>query len=119
MSILAAQDLQPPIQQVNLGVDALKQSFSWLFNSTAAGIPAPSSVAQYFWAVQDQLSNEYWSIKAYQLFDSLLAFPFWQFNDNNFGNVRLNAQNIVNSLPKEFYTFAAIDKPLSKISVDR
>jgi len=119
MSILTAQNLSPAIQQVDLRVDALKQSFSWLFNSTAAGVPMPSSAAQYFWSVQNQLSNEYWSIEAYQLFQSLLAFPFWHFNDNNYGNVRLDPQNIIGTLPKEFYTFAAVDKPMSKISVNK
>lgn len=119
MSMIAIQDLGPPIQQVNLNINALKQSFSWLFNSTAAGIPAPSSVAQYFWSAQTQLSNQYWSIEANQIFQSLLAFPFWHFNDNNFGNVKLDVNNIVEGLPSDFYTTASIDKPFSKISVNR
>ena len=119
MSIASIDSLTPPIQIVDLPASDLLHAFSWLFNSTASGIPAPSSVAQYFWSVQSQLSSEYWSMEAYQLFLSLLSFPFWHFNDNNFGNVRLKAQDIVQGLPEEFYTWASVDKPLQRIVVDR
>lgn len=112
------QDSSSPKQQVDLPIDALKQAYSWVLNATAAGIPGPSSLAQYFWSANDQLNNEYYSMEAYQHFQSLLAFPFWHFNDNNYGNVKLDSKNIIDSLPKAFYTTAAVDKPMSKISVD-
>lgn len=118
MSIIAIADLSDPMQQVNLDLPALMQAFTWLFNSTDAGIPIPSSVAQYFWSVQTQLTSEYWSMEAYQLFMSLLAFPFWHFNENQFGNVRLQAETIVDTLSPDFYTFASIDRPMSRIMVD-
>ena len=118
MSITAVREITTPHQLVEIDIDALKQSFTWLFNSTAANIPAPSSPAQFFWTAQSQLQDEYTSIAPYQLFQSLLAFPFWHFNDNNFGNVRLGSQNITTSLPEEFYTTAAVDKPMDKISVN-
>jgi hypothetical protein len=119
MSILSIQDLSPPLQQVDLPIEALKHALSWLFNSTASNVPAPSSIAQYFWSAQDQLNNGFWSTEAHRYFQSLLAFPFWHFNDNNYGNVRLEQMAMVDSLPTEFYTFAAVGKPMSKIAVDR
>jgi hypothetical protein len=118
MSIITATDFTEPHQLVDIDIDALKKSYSWLLNSTAANVPATSSIAQFFWTSADQLSHEYYSIECYQLFQSLLLFPFWLFHDNNFGNLRLEAQEIVDSLPEQFYTTATMDKPMSKISVD-
>lgn len=118
-SILAVDETDEPVQDTEVDVESLKLAFNWLFNFTAAGIPAPASIAQYFWTVQDQLDNEFWSIEPYQIFQSILAYPFWQFNPNNFGNVQLDAQEMVAGLPSDFYTTAAIGKPYQKIVVDR
>ncbi|EXJ61433.1 uncharacterized protein A1O5_11749 [Cladophialophora psammophila CBS 110553] len=118
-SILSIDEITDPMQDTDLDVEGLKNAFAWLFNFSAAGIPAPASIAQYFWTVQDQLESEYWSIEPYQTFHSILAFPFWLFNPNNFGNVQLEARNIVAGLPPEFYTNASIGAPYEKIVVDR
>ena len=119
LSILAIEDMDEPAKDVDLDVEGLKRVFAWLFNFSAAGIPAPSSIAQYFWTVPTQLENEYWSIEPYQVFQSLLAFPFWQFNPNNFGNVHLDTYNIVKGLPPDFYTTASIGEPYDTVLVDR
>jgi len=119
MSIISVNALQEPIQTLDLDVKGLKEAFAWLLDFDAAGIPAPASIAQYFWTSQDQLKSQYWSIEPYQNLYSLLAFPFWQFNPNNFGNVELDAQNMVAGLPPEFYTTASIGDPHDKIVVDQ
>ena len=116
--MISVENLSPPIQQIGLNVSALRQSFDWLFDSPAAGIPLTSSPAQYFFTAQAQIGNEFWLADAYRLFHSLLAFPFWHFNDNNYGNIRLQPETITPSLPAEFRTTATIGKPMSKISVD-
>ena len=118
-SILSIDQLAAPLQDTALDVEGLKEAFNWLLNFSAAGIPAPASIAEYFWSAQDQLESEYWSIEPYQIFQSVLAFPFWKFNPNNFGNVHLNAKNIVPGLPPDFYTIASIGNPYEKIVVDR
>ena len=117
--MLSVDSITDPVQDLDLDVEGLKEAFGWLFNFSAAGIPAPASIAQYFWSTQDQLNSQYWSIEPYQIFHSILAFPFWQFNPNNFGNVALNAQNITAGLPSEFYTTASIGAPCDRIVVDR
>ena len=118
-SVLSIDRMDAPVQDTTSDVEGLKEAFSWLFNFSAAGIPAPASIAEYFWSVQDQLENEYWSIEPYQIFQSILAFPFWQFNPNNFGNVNLNAQTITPGLPQDYYTTASIGNPFERIVVDR
>ena len=118
-SILSMDRLDEPLQDTSLDVEGLKEAFNWLFNFSAAGIPAPASIAEYFWTVPGQLQSEYWSIEPYQIFQSILAFPFWQFNPNNFGNVNLSPTDIVPGLPPDFYTIASIGNPYEKIVVNR
>jgi len=118
-SILAVRDLTPPIQQVSLQLDALKRSFSWLADATAADVPMSSSVAQYFWSSRDLLNSVHYSMEPYLLFQSLMAFPFWFFNDDNIGNIHLDRKQILESLPSEFHTLATIDKPMNRIAVNQ
>nr|KAK5437002.1 hypothetical protein LTR18_009367 [Exophiala xenobiotica] len=118
-SILSVDRLDVPVLDAAPDVEGLKEAFNWLFNFTAANIPAPSSIAEYFWAGQDQLESEYWSVEPYQIFQSILAYPFWLFNPNNFGNVNLHAKDIVPGLPADFYTTASIGNPYERIVVDR
>lgn len=119
-SIVAVQNLSAPIQQVDLDIKALKRSFTWLANATAAEIPFFSSVAQPFWTAEATLNDEHFSGESYRLFQSLLAFPFWCFNDDNIGNIDMvDAQKPLETLPEEHRTVAAVDKPMNKIAVDR
>jgi hypothetical protein len=53
-----------------------------------------------------------------QNFQSILAFPFWLFNANNYGNTALQVQQIIPVLPVEFYTEASIVAPYIKIKFD-
>jgi hypothetical protein len=118
-SVLSIDHLDAPVLDVAPDVGGLKEAFTWLFNFTAAGIPAPSSIAEYFWAGQDQLESEYWSVEPYQIFQSILAYPFWLFNPNNFGNINLDGKVIAPDLPADFYTTASIGNPYERIVVDR
>lgn len=106
---------------MNRGIDlsAYRASMGWLLDFNASGIPAPSSIAGVFWSSPDQLSSDYWSSELYHSFQSLLAFPFWQFNPNNFGNTHLNAKEIASDLPPEFYTTASITKPYTRIIINK
>lgn len=116
---MSVEYLSEPIQDLEIDVDALNQAFRWLLNFTAADVPAPSSIAEYFWAARDQLESDYYSVEPYQIFHSLLAYPLFFFNPNNYGNVQLTSQDMVYTLPREFYTTAAISNPYEKIAVDK
>lgn len=118
-SVISVQELDTAVQEMELDIENLKLSFSWLFNFSAANIPAPSAAAYYFWALGDQLSDEMWSIEPYRALQSLMAFPFWHFQENNYGNVRLQRNGITPGLSSEFYTTAAIGSPYLQIIVDR
>ena len=119
LSVLSVEEVDAPIQDMHIDIDGLMEAFAWLFNFSSAGIPAPSSIAEYFWTVRGQLESPYWSVEPYQIFQSILAFPFWQFNANNFGNTQLNAQDIVDGLPPDFYTTASVATRYDKIVVNR
>lgn len=108
-----------PLQEADIDIENLNLAFSWLFNFSAADIPSPSSIAYYFWAMQDQMSDEALSIEPYQVFKSILAFPFWHFQENNYGNIRLQETVETQGLAKDFYTTAAIGSPYTQIAVDR
>ena len=58
------------------------------------------------------------SVVLSQNFQSILTFPFWLFNANNYGNTALQAQQIIPMLPMEFYTEASIVAPYVKIKFD-
>ena len=89
-SILSIADPSPAIRDYSLDIDAYRSALRWLLNSTAAGIPAPSSIAQYFWSAPEQLTSDYWSASPRQAFQSIIAYPLWFFNENNAGNVYLH-----------------------------
>lgn len=94
---------------------AYRESLRWLLNYTAADLPPPSSIAQSFWGAKTQLQDPAtWGIQ-FQHFQSILVFPFWLFNANNWGNPQTHANTTVPNLPSEFYTKASIVEPYSKI----
>jgi hypothetical protein len=118
-SILSTKGTGLPFQDSEIDLGAYRESLRWLLNYTAAGIPAPSSIVEHFWSAQEQMSNDYCSAELYQAYQSILAFPLWQFNPNNFGNVELSARSIIGDLPTDFYTKASLAKPYVKIVVNR
>ncbi|EEP79552.1 predicted protein [Uncinocarpus reesii 1704] len=118
-SITSISNLGKPIRNPDIDLVGYKAALGWLLDYKAANIPATSSIAEHFWSTQAQLGNEYWSRELYQTFQSILAFPLWKFNPNNFGNTELSAQNITASLPPEFHTKASIASPYTRILVNR
>ena len=53
-----------------------------------------------------------------QCFRSLLAFPVWLFNANNYGNTRLGNKALNADLPGGFYKRAGVVRPLVKLKFD-
>lgn len=49
----------------------------------------------------------------------MLAFPLWWFQPNNYGNPDLKMRDMIDTLPKEFYTTARITRPYVKLTIDR
>ena len=118
-SILSVSQISPPAHIVDTNINAIRQALHWLLDYSSAGIPATTSIAQHFWSAQGQLENDLWSIEFYQVFQSILAFPFWHFNPNNYGNTQLTTNEIASNLPREFYTTAAIVSPNTQIRVNK
>lgn len=78
-----------------------------------------------FWGANDQLKDPYHYGILLQNFQSIIAFPIWLFNANNWGNINLHKMvNITPGvlpqvdLPPEFYTEAAVVTPYEKIKFD-
>lgn len=118
-SIVDVGDLTTPYQVMDIDVSAYRAVLDWLLNYTATDIPAPSSIVENFWISGDQLRSSSTHACLTQNFQSILAFPFWMFNANNYGNTALQVHDIVATLPPQFYTQASIVAPHSKISFDR
>ncbi|KAG4439159.1 hypothetical protein IFR05_005358 [Cadophora sp. M221] len=103
----------------SIDLPSYRLAMDWLLNFNASGTPAPSSIAGVFWSAPDQLGSRYWSSELYNVLKSLLVFPIWQFNPNNFGNTQLAAREIISGLPSEFYTTASVVKPYTRIVIDQ
>ncbi|KAI9158772.1 hypothetical protein HJFPF1_06770 [Paramyrothecium foliicola] len=119
-SIMSITETTPPVQvsSENVNLPAYRNSLRWLLNYTAADLPPPSSIAQSFWSSQKQLGDLSTQGLISQNFQSILAFPFWLFNSNNWGNTQLQENQTVSSLPSEFYTQAYVVAPYIKIKFD-
>ncbi|KAG6354845.1 hypothetical protein INS49_003926 [Diaporthe citri] len=110
-------DSTQPTPVLDLDLAAYRDSLRWLLNYTAADLPPTSSIAQSFWSAQKQLQDPAtWGIQ-FQNFQSILVFPFWLFNVNNWGNKETHANTTVPNLPPEFSTEASIVEPYSKFRV--
>ena len=107
--------LQPPVRHMELDISAYREALRYLLNYTAAGIPAPSSIAESFWSSTDQLqTNSTYGILS-QNFQSIIAFPFWFFNENNWGNTELKSNETIETLSPQFYTQASYVAPYTKL----
>lgn len=123
-SITEVSDLTDAIPVNGTDVIAYRSALGWLLNFTAAGIPPPSSIVASFWGADDQLNG---GPATYGLllqeFQSILAFPLWLFNANNFGNIELKKRTTSSAppetgLPAEFFTSASIVGPYLKLKFD-
>lgn len=119
-SIISVEDTSDPIPLTDADIDisAYRHALRWLLNYTAADIPPPSSIAQGFWSSADQLGDPSTYGIIAQNFQSILAFPFWLFNVNNWGNTNLSHDAISPDLPPEFYTRAEFVEPYTKLMFD-
>lgn len=103
---------------LTLELPAYRDALRWLLNYTDANLPPPSSIAQSFWSSQKQLTDpSTWGILA-QNFQSILVFPFWLFNANNWGNTEVQENFTISTLSPEFYTEASLVEPHVKLRVD-
>ena len=100
-------------------LSAYRSSLAWLLDYPHSGIPAPSSILEIFWSNQASLSDPFIDGVILQSFRSLLAFPIWLFNANNYGNTQVKGQVLNPDLPGEFYTKAGVVKPLVKLRFDK
>ncbi|KAH8891555.1 hypothetical protein GQ53DRAFT_648717 [Thozetella sp. PMI_491] len=105
---------------IDLSLPAYRASLRWLLNnSDAAAIPPPSSIGQSFWSSPDQLRNPSTQGMLTQNFQSILAFPFWLFNANNWANPLLvQNRSVQGAAPPQFYTLASVVEPHVKIRFD-
>ena len=115
LTILSIPRLTDPIPVQGLDAEQYRAVLAWLLDYEAAGIPAPSSLVENFWSAKDQLQNEFSDAILLQNFRSILAFPLWLFNANNYGNTGLEERVVQDDLPPEFYTKASIVAPITKI----
>ncbi|KAK7973193.1 hypothetical protein PG996_007421 [Apiospora saccharicola] len=116
---MGIEDITEAVSLPSIDLEAYKMSLDWLLNFTAANIPIPSSIAANFATANDKLLDMSTDGVLARNFQSILAFPFWFFNDNNWGNTALDFTAITPTLPPQFYTVAALVAPYSKIQFSR
>jgi len=117
-TIISVDDSTVAIPVLDLELPAYRDALRWLLNYTAADLPPPSSIAESFWSSQKLLADpSTWGILS-QNFQSLLVFPFWLFNSNNWGNTEVQENVTTSSLAPEFYTEASLVKPHVKLRID-
>ncbi|KAJ4386439.1 hypothetical protein N0V93_009335 [Gnomoniopsis smithogilvyi] len=118
-SILSVVDTSAPEPIIDVDVTAYRAALGWLLNYTSADIPGPSSIAQSFWSSNLRMQDPSTYGIIVQNFQSVLAFPFWLFNDNNWGNTALKSNQTVAGLPQQFYTQASIVAPYQAIEFNQ
>ncbi|KAK4443151.1 hypothetical protein QBC34DRAFT_311616 [Podospora aff. communis PSN243] len=121
LTILSLSNLSPPtlLPFNTSSLNAYRSALAWLLDYPQSGIPAPSSILEIFWSQQHNLHDPHADGVVLQNFRSLLAFPVWLFNANNYGNTEVKRDSVLNeNLPEEFYATAAVVKPLVKLKFD-
>lgn len=119
-SIVSIAQASDPTAVTTLDADlpSYRAALTWLLNYTAAAVPGPSSIAESFWSSNLQLGDPSTYGVVTQNFQSLLAFPTWLFNANNWGNTALKSNVTVPGMPAGFYTTAGVVKPVSTYDFD-
>lgn len=117
-SIVSIAQTAPPSAILDIDIVSYRAALTWLLNYTAAAVPAPSSIAESFWSSNLQLGDPSTYGIVVQNFQSLLAFPTWLFNANNWGNTALKSNVTVPGMPPEFYTTAEVVRPVSTYDFD-
>lgn len=117
-SILAVTEYGKADQISSTDVTSFRAGLAWFLDFNASATPPPSSFAEPFWSGQDLLQDAAASSELKKLLQSMLAFPLWYFQPNNYGNPDLQVKEMINSLPREFYTKAQITRPYTRITIN-
>ena len=120
LTITEASNLTSPLP-ISLSaseVVAYRSILAWLLDFSASNIPAPSSIIESFWSSHEQLKHSFSQGVILREFRSVLVFPLWIFNANNYGNPGLSDRVLSTSLPKEFYTTASVVRSYTKIKFE-
>jgi len=99
-------------------VKGYRAALSWLLDYAKAGIPAPSSIIEGFWSSREKLGDSTIDGILLQNLRSILTFPVWLFNANNWGNTGVQGGVLSPYVPPEFYKTASIVKPYVKLKFD-
>lgn len=118
-SISAVTQHGPAEQNSAIDVASFRDGLAWFLDFNASATPPPSSFAEPFWSAQEQMKDPSSSGELKRLLQSMLAFPLWYFQPNNYGNPDLQVKDMVDSLPEEFYTKAQITRPYLRMTIDR
>ncbi|KAF2729382.1 hypothetical protein EJ04DRAFT_475754 [Polyplosphaeria fusca] len=118
-SIMSAQQSHLSILNPNIDLEGYKAALDWILDFNATNLPPTSAIAEHFWNAQDQISSPYWSSELTRTFQSLLTFPLWFFNPNNYGNPDLEVRDVVQNLPPQHYVKASLTRPFTKIVLDK
>jgi hypothetical protein len=117
-SIISVTELGKATMNTEIDLDAYRSALQWLLDFGAAGIPPPTSIVEYFWSAPRQLTSAYWSMELRQAMQSIISFPMWVFNTNNYGNVALGSIVDNSVLPQEYHTTASLARPYTRIVVN-
>lgn len=118
-SITNVDAMTEPVPVTDIDLPAYRAALGWLLDFRAANVPATSSVAEMFWTDSDALRDPSYHAVLTQSFQGILVFPFWLFNANNYGNLALQAETVISTLPPEFYTEASIVAPYSVLKLNK
>ncbi|KAF2470127.1 uncharacterized protein BDR25DRAFT_152192, partial [Lindgomyces ingoldianus] len=118
-SIMSITDIGPAEQNLGIDIPTFRKSLAWFLDFNASATPPPSSIAEKFWNSQEQISNPYWSGELTRLLQSMLAYPLYFFQPNNYGNLDLKMTDMIDDLPAEFYTKAQITRPYARMLIHR
>ncbi|KAK4445350.1 hypothetical protein QBC34DRAFT_441760 [Podospora aff. communis PSN243] len=119
LSITSTSSLSPPLPNPipTSSLASYRTALSLLLNYSASGIPPPSSIAESFWSASSNAQILRSSGQLSHSFQSILAFPIWLFNANNYGNLETWGHQ-TGSLPGEFRTTASVVRGYGKIRFD-
>ena len=118
-SISTVTENGPAVKNSAIDIAAFRDGLAWFLDFNASATPPPSSFAEPFWSGKDQLNDASSSSDLMRLLESMLAFPLWYFQPNNYGNPDLDVENMIDGLPSAFYTKARITRPYMRINIDR
>lgn len=118
-SISSVTENGPADKSSPIDIPAFRDALAWFLDFNASATPPPSSFAEPFWSGQEQLKDPSSSSELMRLLQSMLAFPLWYYQPNNYGNPDLDVKNMIDGLPSAFYTKARITRPYMRITIDR